>query len=97
MVLSAMIFVLPCYTTSHHDACRNLYWRSRRDFLLGIRRGQPARAQIQRWCSGHECMNGRSQRLARADSLYHVMTAPNWDTGAWIGWRSVVRLRVGTM
>jgi hypothetical protein len=29
------------------------------DFLLGVRRGQPAGTQVQRWRSGHGCLKGR--------------------------------------
>src|SRR3954468_5120210 len=44
----------------------------RRDFLLGIRRGQPAGAQVQRWCSWHECTNGCSRQAGPHGQLTHA-------------------------
>src|SRR4051812_40084352 len=62
-------------STSHHDTCQNLYWRSGRDFLLGIRRGQPAGAQVQRWCSWHGCVIGRSRQAGSHDQLTQALIA----------------------
>src|SRR3954451_7238726 len=73
--------VLSC-RTSRHDACRNLYWRSGRDFLLGIRRGQPAGAQVQRWCSWHGCKDGRSRQTGSHGQLTHAVIVLFRDTGA---------------
>jgi hypothetical protein len=57
-----------------------------RDFLLGIRRGQPAGAQIHVWCSWHECRDGRSQQVGSHDQLTRALIVPFPDTGARIGW-----------
>src|SRR4051812_14956216 len=83
--------VLSC-RTSHHDACRNLYWRSGRDFLLGIRRGQPAGVQVQRWCSWHGCKDGHSRQTGSHGQLTHAVIVLFRDTGAasrrelgWVG------------
>jgi len=40
-------------TTTPADTCTGARGRN---FLLGVRRGQPAGTQVQRWCSGHGCM-----------------------------------------
>jgi len=40
----------------------SLYWRSRRDFLLGIHRDQPAGAHVPSWCS-----RARGGRLVAPD------------------------------
>src|SRR4051812_37497263 len=48
-----------------------------RDFLLGIRRGQPARAQVQRWCSWHGCVIGRSRQAGSHGQLTQALIAPS--------------------
>ena len=53
-----------------------------RDFLLGIRRGQPAGAQIHVWCSWHECTDGRSQQVGSHGQLTRALIVPFPDTGA---------------
>jgi len=53
-----------------------------RDFLLGIRRGQPAGAQVQRWCSWHECTDGRSRQAGSHGQLTPALIVPFLDTGA---------------
>jgi len=41
----------------------------RRDFLLGLRHGQPVRAQVPSWCSGHGVDAGCSQRAGPPGQL----------------------------
>src|SRR4051794_5791021 len=53
-----------------------------RDFLLGIRRGQPAGAQIHVWCSWHEGTDGRSRQAGSHGQLTHALIVPVPDTGA---------------
>ena len=53
-----------------------------RDFLLGIRRGQPAGAQIHGWCSWHECTDGRSRQAGSHGQLTPALIVPFSDTGA---------------
>src|SRR4051794_33522822 len=48
-----------------------------RDFLLGIRRGQSAGAQIHVWCSWHECTDGRSRQADSHDQLTQALIAPS--------------------
>ena len=45
----------------------------RRNFLLGIRRGQPAEAQVQSWCSWHRCMNGCSRLVGPRGQLTQIL------------------------
>ena len=44
-----------------------------RDFLLGIRRGQPAGAQVQSWCSWHGCVIGRSRQAGSHGQLTQAL------------------------
>jgi len=63
--------------TGRHDACRFLYWRTGRDFLLGIRRNQLAGTHVQPWCfkrRGILVAPGGSARLA---SLRQALTEPD--------------------
>src|SRR5215210_1446445 len=53
-----------------------------RDFLLGIRRGQSAGAQIHVWCSWHECTDDRSRQTGSHDQLTLALIVPFPDTGA---------------
>ena len=46
----------------------------RRDFLLGIRPGQPAGAQVQSWASGNRCKLGSSRRVGPPSQ---ATTSPN--------------------
>src|SRR5215203_3018800 len=55
-----------------------------RDFLLGIRRGQSAGAQIHVWCSWHECTDGRSQQVGSHGQLTLALIVPFPETGAGI-------------
>src|SRR3954467_7477775 len=41
----------------------------RRDFLLGLRHGQPVRAHVPSWCSGHGVDAGCSQRAGPPGQL----------------------------
>src|SRR5215813_4539808 len=56
--------------TSHHNACRPCTGAHRRDFLLGIRCGQPAGAHVRFRCSRHRRSLATPSELARPANLY---------------------------
>src|SRR5215217_7479924 len=53
----------------------------RRDFLLGLHRGQLVRAQVPSWCSWHGWTLVAPNELARLASLQLVATRHLEDTG----------------
>jgi Rhodopirellula transposase DDE domain len=67
-------YLLP--TTTHGPSRRLpfLYWRSGRDFLLGIRRGQPAGAHVHLRCSKRRTRLVAPGEPARLVSLRHAST-----------------------
>src|SRR3954468_18407482 len=75
MVLSSRV---PRAVTTPAGTCMGARGR---DFLLGIRRGQPAGAQIHVWCSWHECTDGRSRRAGSPGQFTLVLIVPFRDTG----------------
>src|SRR3954454_9247242 len=76
MVLSSRV---PRAVTTPAGTCMGARGR---DFLLGIRRGQPAGAQIHVWCSWHEGTDGRSRQAGSHGQLTHALIVPVPDTGA---------------
>src|SRR3954471_1603392 len=76
MVLSSRV---PRAVTTPAGTCMGARGR---DFLLGIRRGQPAGAQIHVWCSWHEGTDGRSRQAGSHGQLTHALIVPFPDTGA---------------
>src|ERR671911_904452 len=57
---------MPRATTTLADPCTGA---RRRDFLLGLRHGQPVRAHVPSWCSGHGVDAGCSQRAGPPGQL----------------------------
>jgi hypothetical protein len=71
---SIMMFLLS--HTSHHNACRPCTGAHRRDFLLGIRCGQPAGAHVRFRCSRHRRSLAAPSKLARPVDLSYVPPRP---------------------
>src|SRR5215218_11150027 len=85
IVTSAMVFA-PAVARAATTLAGTCIGARRRDFLLGSRRGQPAGAQVQRWCSWHECTDGRSRQAGPHGQLItRALPVPLPDTGARIG------------
>src|SRR3954451_16886282 len=57
---------MPRAATTLADPCTGA---PRRDFLLGLHRGQPVRAQVPSWCSRHRVGAGCSQRAGPPGQL----------------------------
>src|SRR4029077_20044237 len=71
--LCSVIAILP---TTHGPSRRLpfLYWRSRRNFLLGIHRDQPAGAHVLWWCFSTGRFMAAPGVLARLVSLHQPPT-----------------------
>jgi hypothetical protein len=57
------------------DPCTGARWR---DFLLGLRRGQPIGAHVPSWCSRHGVDGGCSRRVGPPDQLTPSPTRRPW-------------------
>ena len=77
--------------TSHHNACRPCTGAHRRDFLLGIRCGQPAGAHVRFRCSRHRRSLAAPSELARPVDLSCVRQA------ACERYREISKLSVGVI
>ena len=67
--VSWSIMMFPLSHASHHNACHPCTGAHRRDFLLGIRCGQPAGAHVRFRCSRHRRSLAAPSELARPVDL----------------------------